>query len=283
VGWPIFGHHPRPASQTFLPIRRIVSRGLIYNPAVRLVKTFSPSWKFAWLSALLVGLLNTAPAQQSQTLAPANTDIEPKIQLSFVHSCRPEQKEVEQMQFMLKRVNERPSFATDFEISRGLETVTPDEDGKGPAILSPWVRIRREFPPKALLSSAQYSLSLEGRSASEVLALHLRDTDEALQILISTSAVGSAKDMVQSDTPPSRVQVERFGKAALVLARCPNYDQSSYEPVFRTADEIMRKFRAAMAVRAIVPGEISRLPHSGGARHTGSAARHGAGKTAGGK
>lgn len=242
------------------------------------------------LSILLLGLLNAAYAQRKQAPAgPADADIQPKIQLSFVHSCRPGPDEVRQMQHVLKQVNERPHFSTDFEISRGVATVTPAEAraaglaGKSAMVASPWVRIRREFPSKARLSDAQYSLSIEGRAVSEVLALHLRDTDEALQILISTSAVGSASDMVNSDTPPGRVQVERFGKSALVLARCANYDQSSYEPVFRTAGEIMRKFRAAMAVKAVVPAEIARLPHARRAAGKKSGARRGAPKKPGGK
>ncbi len=125
---------------------------------------------------------------------------------------------------------------------------------------STYVRIRKEFPENAVLTDAQYSLSVEGNSASEVLALHLRDSREVLQILISDSVVGSAAQVVKVDTPPDRIRVERFGKASIVLARCGAVDQSAYEPLFQTAANILEEYRAAMAVKRVVPSEMAQLP-----------------------
>ena len=223
------------------------------------------------LSVLLFGLLPPARAQQ----APAGADdSKPKIQLSFVNSCRPAPPEVEQMKRALASVSETPRFSSDFEISRGLTTLTGEEEraaglasglatgltGKSESTPSSWVRIRRDFPDNALLTDAQYSLSIEDGSAAESLALHLRDSREALEISISAAATGSASQMVRSDTPPERIRIERFGRSSVVLARCPSIDQSAYEPLFQTADEIFRKYRAAMAVRSVVPAELAHLP-----------------------
>lgn len=190
-----------------------------------------------------------------------------KFQVNFLNTCRPAKADVEEMQRALAQVKERPRFATDFEISRGMTTLSeaearaagvPDSAAETP---SKWVRIRKEFPEKAVLTDAQYSLSMQGGEASEVLALHVRDSKEVLQILISDSVRGSASQAVQTDTPPDRIRIERFGRASIVLARCGGVDQSAYEPVFETAGEILRSYRTAMAVRAVVPAELERLPH----------------------
>ena len=122
------------------------------------------------------------------------------------------------------------------------------------------MRIQREFPDKAPLTDVQYSLSVEAGEASESLALHLRDSREVLQILISDAVKGSAAEAVKADTPPERIRIERFGKASIVLARCGGIDQSAYEPLFQTAGEILQKYRTAMAVKTVVPAELARLP-----------------------
>jgi hypothetical protein len=212
------------------------------------------------LFAALVGL---AIAQES----PAETGApQTKIQVNFLNTCRPAQADLEEMQRALARVKERPEFGTDFEVSRGLTTLSeaearaagaPAASGITP---SSWVRVRREFPEKAVLTDAQYSLSVDGEATSEVLALHLRDSREVLQILISDSVVGSALQVVKADTPPDRIRIERFGKPSIVLARCGGVDQSAHEPLFRAAGGILERYRVAMAVKAVVPAELARLP-----------------------
>jgi hypothetical protein len=208
---------------------------------------------------------------------------QPKIKVNFLNTCRPAQADLDEMGRALKRVNERPRFSSDFEISRGLTTLTEAESSAAgvPAgvgsIPSTWVRIRREFPEKAALTDVQYSLSVEGGAASEVLALHLRDDREALQILISDSVTGSAEQAVKADTPPERIRIERFGKVSIVLARCGAVDQSAYEPLFRTAGEILENYRTAMAVRKVVPAEMARVhggQESGRKESKASAANH---------
>jgi len=166
----------------------------------------------------------------------------------------------------LALVKENPQFSPDFEISRGVTTLTEAEARAAgvPASAadtpSAWVRIQREFPEKAPLTGVQYSLSVEAGEASESLALHLRDSREVLQIWISDAVKGSAAQAVKADTPPERIRIERFGKGSIVLARCGGIDQSAYEPLFQTAGEILQKYRTAMAVKAVVPAELARLP-----------------------
>jgi len=219
------------------------------------------------INTLLYGLL--VPLATAQEAKPAEP--QPKIQVNFLNSCRPAQAELEEMGRALARVKDRPAFAADFEISRGVTTLSEAEAratgvpaGSG-ATPSAWVRIRKEFPEKAVLTNAQYSLSVDGDSTGEVLALHLRDSSagegkDVLQILISDAVKGTPEQVVKADTPPDRIRVERFGKASIVLARCGSVDQAAYEPMFLLADGIFQKYRAAMAVKRVVPAELAHLP-----------------------
>jgi hypothetical protein len=213
------------------------------------------------LIASVCALLTLSAAGQEHATSPQT-----KIQVNFLNSCRPAPGDLEEMGRALARVKQRPSFAADFEVSRGLTTLTEAEARAAGApagsgnTASTYVRIRKEFPENAVLTDAQYSLSVEGNSVGEVLALHLRDSREVLQILISDSVVGSAAQVVKVDTPPDRIRVERFGKASIVLARCGAVDQSAYEPLFQTAANILEEYRAAMAVKRVVPAELAQLP-----------------------
>lgn len=241
-----------------------VAGRVIYNPAVRRLWSKPMTLNTVGVPLLLMTLLVAgAIAQETK---PGMGAPQPKIQVNFLNSCRPAQADLDEMGRALARVTERPKFSTDFEISRGLTTLSEAEaqaagvpKGNG-AIPSSWVRIRKEFPEKAALTDAQYSLSVEGGAASEVLALHLRDSREVLQVLISDSVTGSAAQLLQTDTPPDRIRIERFGKASIVLARCSAMDQSAYEPIFRAADAILQNYRSAMAVKKVVPAELARLP-----------------------
>lgn len=237
---------------------------VIYNPAVRGLRA-----KFILLKMLAVGaLLGGASAGPAWAQEPASSSggAAPKIQVNFMNPCHPAAGDLEAMGRALALVKERPRFAADFEISRGVTTLSEAEaraagapEGSS-AVPSSWVRIRKEFPEKALLTDAQYSLSVEGDSASEALALHLRDSREVLQILISDTVSGSAAQVVKSETAPDRIRIERFGKASIVLARCGAVDQSAYEPLFLAAGGILEQYRAAMAVKTVVPAELAHLP-----------------------
>ena len=229
--------------------------------------------------ALLTATLMAPMLALSQ--APAQP--RPKIQVNFLNPCHPAAAEAEEMTRALERVRERPRFSADFEISRGITTLTEAEaratgvrPDSGP---SAWVRIRHEFSDKAPLSDAQYSLSVDDGSASEALALHLRDSRQVLEILISDAVAGRASQAVAVNTPPDRVRVERFGKSSLVLARCAGIDQSAYESIFATAGDILEKSRPAMAVKTIVPAELAHLPGGREPAGKGSRSREADGKS----
>ena len=203
-------------------------------------------------------------AQEPSSAAPKPGAPKTKFQVNFLNPCHPPQADAEEMSRALARFKERPRFGSDFEISRGVTTLSDNDaraagvsTGGGP---SSWVRIRHEFPEKAALIDAQYSLSIEGGDASEALVLHPRDSKDVLQLLISDSVTGNAAQALQVNTPPERIRLERFGKASIVLARCPGMDQASYEPIFQAADDILEKYRAAMSVKTVVPAELARLP-----------------------
>jgi hypothetical protein len=203
--------------------------------------------------------------------------------VNFLNPCHPAPADAEAMGRALARVKDTPRFSSDFEISRGVTTLTEAEaraagvPSGAAETPSAWVRIEREFPEKAPLTGVQYSLSVEAGEASESLALHLRDSREVLQIAISDAVKGSAAEAMKADTPPERIRIERFGKASIVLARCGGMDQSRYEPLFQTAGEILRKYRMALAVKTVAPAELARLP----AAPKSSGKRSGAGKSKG--
>lgn len=180
----------------------------------------------------------------------------------------------------LARVPKQPLFAPDFEISHGLSTLTdaPNflQPGQGAqmsdeASVARYVRIRREFAVQALFASVQYSFSNDGRNMVETLVLHVRDPKDLIQVAMedSASAIGSAETMVTANTPASRIRLERFGKSSIALARCmasengPAPDQSAYEPLFRSASEVLANYRKLLGVRRTVPAELAQMPGAG--------------------
>ncbi len=88
--------------------------------------------------------------------------------------------------------------------------------------MASYVRIRREFSVQALFSSVQYSFSNDGQNMIETLVLHVRDPKDLIQVSLedSASSVTSSEAMLGSNTPASRVRLERFGKSSVALARC---------------------------------------------------------------
>jgi hypothetical protein len=71
--------------------------------------------------------------------------------------------------------------------------------------------------------------------------------------------------MVAANTPASRIRLERFGKSSIALARCtgsengPPPDQSAYEPLFRSASEVLANYRSLLSVRRTVPAELAQI------------------------
>ncbi len=125
------------------------------------------------------------------------------------------------------------------------------------------MRIRRSFPEKAAIASVQYTFSVEGRAVGEVLSLVPRvahdDAHDVVEVLISSSVVGTPVQALAADTPPERIRVERFGRGSLVLQRCGE-DQTVYQPVFEEARQIFEHYRVALGVKTLVPAELARIP-----------------------
>jgi hypothetical protein len=68
--------------------------------------------------------------------------------------------------------------------------------------------------------------------------------------------------LLDTDTPISRIKLERFGKSSLVLARCEGADQSVYEPIFREASEQMGAFRKSLGLRTAFRRDMAWLTSS---------------------
>lgn len=194
----------------------------------------------------------------------------------MLNVCSPSAEEQKEIASALARVPKQPLFDADFEVSRGRSTLSdmpsflkPGEGGHvaGEPSVASYVRIRREFSVQALFSSVQYSFSNDGQNMVETLVLHVRDPKDLIQVSMedSASSVTSSQAMLDSNTPASRVRLERFGKSSVALARClateggPAPDQSAYEPLFRGASEVLAKYRGLMGVNIIVPEELAKI------------------------
>ena len=194
----------------------------------------------------------------------------------MLNVCTPSADEQKEIAAALARVPKQPLFGSDFEVTRGRSTLTdmpsflkPGVGGHvaGEPSVASYVRIRREFAVQALFSSVQYSFSNDGQNMVETLVLHVRDPKDLIQVSMedSASSVASANAMLTSNTPASRVRLERFGKSSIALAHClateagPAPDQTSYEPLFRGASDVLANYRRLLGVSVIVPEELAKI------------------------
>jgi len=226
-----------------------------------------PAWICALGVVLTVVALSPLKAQQ-----PA----EPQVKVNVLNVCTPSAEEQKEIASALARIPKQPLFTADFEVSRGRSTLTDMpgflQPGKGghvagePSVAS-YVRIRREFSVQALFASVQYSFSDDGQNMVETLVLHVRDPKDLIQVSLedSASSVTTASAMLTSNTPASRVRLERFGKSSVALARCsgneggPVPDQSAYEPLFRSATGVLANYRSLLGVKKTVPEELAKI------------------------
>lgn len=181
-----------------------------------------------------------------------------KVQINYLNVCSPSDADKQEIVSALERIPTAPRFGPEFEIARGRSTA-PD------APIASWVRVRHEFPPDAPLTNAQYSVSLDANDIIETMVFRWREPKEVMQVSIedSVSTVASPATVVSTDTPASRIRVERFGKPSLVLSRCAEADQTAYESVFTAASRVMSRYRTALGVRDSVPPELARLGFGG--------------------
>ena len=201
---------------------------------------------------------------------------QPQVKVNVLNVCTPSAEEQKEITAALAKIPKQPLFASDFEVSRGRSTLTdmpamldagqPGHVAGEPSVAS-YVRLRHEFSVQAMFSSVQYSFSNDSQTMVETLVLHVRDPKDLIQVSLedSASAVTSSETMLAVSTPVSRVRLERFGKSSVALARCqateggPAPDQSAYEPLFRSASEVMANYRSLLGVKKIVPEELAKV------------------------
>ena len=234
------------------------------------------------LIPLLGSFLLALPAVSQQVAEPSST--QPQVKVNVLNVCTPSAEEQKEISAALVRIPKQPLFGPDFEISHGLSTMTDAPNFLQPALqhgqsaqvsdepsVARYVRIRREFSVQAVFSSVQYSFSNDGQNMVETLVLHVRDPKDLIQVSMedSASSIGSAATMLAANTPASRIRLERFGKSSVALARCagsdngPPPDQSAYEPLFRSASEVLANYRGLLGVRHMVPAELAQIPTAG--------------------
>jgi hypothetical protein len=222
-----------------------------------------------FLSALCVG--QSAGQQQ-----PESGTQQPQVKVNMLNVCTPSAEEQKEIASALARIPQQPLFDADFEVSRGRSTLTDMpamlEAGQaghvaGEPSIANYVRIRHEFSVQAMFSSVQYSFSDDGVNMIETLVLRVRDPKDLMQVSLedSASSVTSAEAMLASNTPAMRMRLERFGKPSVALARCqdttmgPAPDQSAYEPLFRSASQVLTNYRGLLGVQRIVPQELAKI------------------------
>ncbi|MGA2345568.1 MAG: hypothetical protein ABSF93_06150 [Candidatus Sulfotelmatobacter sp.] len=224
---------------------------------------------------LTVALAPPVAAQEP----PANPPATPQVKVNMLNVCTPSADEQKEIAAALARIPKQPLFSADFEVSRGRSTLTdmpsflaagqPGHVAGEPSVAN-YVRIRREFSVQALFASVQYSFSNDGANMVETLVLHVRDPKDLIQVAIedSASSVTTSEAMLASNTPANRVRLERFGKPSIALARCTAadsgaaIDQSAYEPLFRSASDVLVNYRALLNVKRIVPEELAAIGES---------------------
>jgi hypothetical protein len=226
------------------------------------------------LAFTLGGLVLAPAAVAQQTANPPSS--QPQVKVNVLNVCSPSPADQKEIAAALERIPKQPSFASDFEISRGRSTLTETpnflQTGQSAVVtgepsVATYVRIRHEFPLQAFFSTVQYSFSNDGQNMVETLVLRVRDAKELMQVSLedSASSVTSPADMLAVDNPVSRIRLERFGTSSVALARCTASegsappDQSAYEPLFRSASQVLTNYRALLGVRRTIPEELSKV------------------------
>ena len=211
-------------------------------------------------------------AQQPDTAAQQ----QPQVKVNMLNVCTPSAEDQKEIAAALAKVPKQPLFDTDFEVSRGRSTLSEMpamlEAGQaghvaGEPSIASYVRIRREFSVQAMFSSVQYSFSNDGVNMIETLVLRVRDPRDLMQVSLedSASSVTSSSAMITANTPVMRLRLERFGKSSVALARCqdtamgPAPNQSAYEPLFRSASDVLANYRALLGVKKVVPEELAKI------------------------
>jgi hypothetical protein len=177
----------------------------------------------------------------------------PPIKINILNVCAPSTADQKDIAAALERIPRQPRFAADFEVARGHTTLNHKA--------SDWVRIRRDMAPGGPFTAAQFVYTREGQTSRETSVFFSGETKGVTQIAIEDSVTSPVQPAVllTSNTPASRISLERANKPHIVLARCPDADQSAMEPLFQAASQVIEIYRGASGAREIVPAEVDRL------------------------
>lgn len=214
---------------------------------------------------MAIAILLAAPgsAQQEPKQPQAG---QPQVKVNYLNVCAPSTEEQAEIANAFGKVQARPVFSRDFEVSRGRATMKDSPDAK-------FVRFRRDLAPESTLLAAQYSMSTDEASTIETLVLRTRDPKDFHELSFEdrvSAGAASPVSLLAVDTPVSRIRLERIGKGSIVLARCEGGDQKAYEPLFRQASEIMAQYRKALELGSMLRSDVAWLAgaaKSGGNGH----------------
>jgi len=212
-------------------------------------------FKRALITIFLLAAASVAQQQPAPQASPQQPDGKPQVKVNYLNVCTPGTDEQAILKSALAAIQAKPSFSEDFELSRGRTTLKDAPDAR-------YVRLRRDFVAESPLVTAQYSMSTDDANTIEVLVLHSRDPKDFLEVVLeSRVSTGAAAPLalLQVDTPASRIRVERLNKSSAVLTRCEDADQSSFEPLFHQASNIMASYRKALGLRTAFRSDIAWL------------------------
>ena len=180
------------------------------------------------------------------------------MKVNILNVCTPGAEEQQEMRSALARLPKAPAFITDYEVSRGVSTLEEGTTAK-------YVRLRRELKSDSPLQTIQYSLSSDAENTIETLVFRGRDVKDLLALSIEdklSTSVSKPSAVIRSDTPASRMRVERAGKTTVALARCENVDQSQYESLFAQASATLAEYRRILKLRTMLANDIAWLGSS---------------------
>ncbi|HUS19072.1 MAG TPA: hypothetical protein VMZ25_05445 [Terriglobales bacterium] len=177
------------------------------------------------------------------------------VKVNYLNVCNPTDAEKDEINAALDRIPKLAAFAQDFEVTRGRSSMQDAEPAR-------YIRLRRELANDQVFSNVLYSLSTDAANTVETLVIKVKDPKDlfsiALEDQISSSAATPAS-VLDVNTPVSRIKLERFGKANLVLSRCPNADQSAYDPLFSKASALLAGYRKSLGLLSMFRMDINWL------------------------
>jgi hypothetical protein len=179
----------------------------------------------------------------------------PPVKINYLNVCNPSEAEREEINAALDRIPRKAAFAQDFEVTRGRSSMQDAEPAR-------YIRLRRDLAGDPIFSNVLYSLSTDATNTVETLVVKVKEPKDlfsiALEDQVSASAASPAS-VLDVNTPVSRIKLERFGKANLVLARCPQGDQAEYEPLFAKATALLSGYRKSLGLHSMFRMDIAWL------------------------